>query len=184
MHIDSRVKLSHASLPVGQLSTGTNVVCFPSDLLTLSEDLLDLFGPDSQQLLHLFYHLTVVSWRSKKYSRGWNIFIQKGTDIKRLPVKKTIRTIICHLSGIMSGNLCQYEWILIFYIHIHIVSTIQCDAILKWVTKILTIDTPMLSRRSKVWGIFCDFKVWFVYCLSLLSEISWYIGLCCNGNGL
>ena len=32
--------------------------------------------------------------------------------------------------------------------------------------KILTIDTPQLARKGEVWGVFCEYKSWFIVYIS------------------
>ena len=36
-------------------------------------------------------------------------------------------------------------------------------------TKFLTIDTTQLALAGELWGVFCEFRVWFVLCLKLLQ---------------
>ena len=59
----------------------------------------------------------------------------------------------------------------------------QCDAgiTLSTFSKILTKDT------GEIWGVFCEFKFWFMFCLSHCSNIyaaACYIGPRCNGTRL
>ena len=37
----------------------------------------------------------------------------------------------------------------------------KCDAVKtrSFISKVLTTDTPYLSREGELWGVFCEFKV-------------------------
>jgi len=65
---NSLVKLGHATFPVLQLGTGTDVVSLASDLFTLGQHLLDLSMPHRQQLLHLLHHLAVATFINNTFA--------------------------------------------------------------------------------------------------------------------
>ena len=55
---------------------------------------------------------------------------------------------------------------------------IQCGAIItrSSFSQILTTDTPQLTREGSIWGVCCEFEVWFTYAvITVPYDISWCI---------
>ena len=59
-----RIKLGHASLPIGELGSGTNVVSLSSNLFRFSEHLFNLLLPSGQNLFQLFNDVAVIDHAS------------------------------------------------------------------------------------------------------------------------
>ena len=46
--------------------------------------------------------------------------------------------------------------------------------------KMLTIDTPYLAREGEIWGVCCEFKVWYMFYVITVCNIVIY-GPCLKG---
>ena len=54
----------------------------------------------------------------------------------------------------------------------------QCGAVITRLMflKNFTIDTPYFSLMGEIWGVCCNFKLWFTFCHCYRSAIAWQIG--------
>ena len=50
-------------------------------------------------------------------------------------------------------------------------------------SKIFTKDTPCLALTGELWGVFCDFQIWFMYCSCLCIVVFNIMIYCMHYNG-
>ena len=92
-----------------------------------------------------------------------------------LDVSARMLSKVCLLK--FTRNLCQpvpfqmrLRWLSLWFLYKWILRTVRCRYNAVIFFKTLIMDTPQIDREGDVWGICCEFEVWFTYVLLLSCE--------------